>query len=122
MKKITLIAMMALMTGCSLMPKKAPPPDKIVVLPTYGEMVSIPKATPTQLKKIEFKIKKVEVASLEKPNTTETIVLYSLDEMNMQVLAGNLDELHRYIREQKAVIDYTTGLINLRREQKEPTK
>ena len=111
------------LTGCAaVMPKPKPEPEKVVVLPTYGDTVSIPKAAPTNLKPIQFTIKKVEVASVEKPNTTEAIVLYSLDEMNMQVLTGNLDDLQRYIREQKAVIEYLTGLINLRREEKEKAK
>lgn len=111
------------LTGCAaVMPKPKPEHEKVVVLPTYGDTVSIPKAAPTNLKPIQFTIKKVEVASVEKPNTTEAIVLYSLDEMNMQVLTGNLDDLQRYIREQKAVIEYLTGLINLRREEKEKAK
>lgn len=111
------------LTGCAaVIPKPKPEPEKVVVLPTYGDTVSIPKAAPTNLKPIQFTIKKVEVASVEKPNTTEAIVLYSLDEMNMQVLTGNLDDLQRYIREQKAVIEYLTGLINLRREEKEKAK
>jgi hypothetical protein len=127
MKKIGPIVMIlvmavlaALLSGCAnMMPKKPAPPEKVVVMPTYGDMVSIPKAAPTNLKPLEFKIKKVQVANAEKPNTTDTIVLYSLDELNMQVLTGNLDDLQRYIREQKAVIDYLTGLINLRRENTE---
>ena len=130
MKKIgpivTLFILMlvaTVLTGCAaVMPKPKPEPEKVVVLPTYGDAVSIPKAAPTNLKPIQFTIKKVEVASVEKPNTTEAIVLYSLDEMNMHVLTGNLDDLQRYIREQKAVIEYLTGLINLRREEKEKAK
>lgn len=115
---ILMMAMLAfVLSGCAqMMPKPKAPPEKVVVLPTYGEMVAIPKAAPTNLKPIQFQIKKVEVANLEKPNTFDTIVLYSLDELNMQVLTGNLDDLQRYIREQKAVIEYLTGLINLRRE------
>jgi hypothetical protein len=115
---ILVMAMLAfVLSGCAnMMPKPKPAPEKIVVAPTYGELVSIPKAAPTNLKPLQFQIKKVQVASSENPNTFDTIVLYSLDEMNMQVLTGNLDDLQRYIREQKAVIEYLTGLINLRRE------
>ena len=124
MKKIGPIVMilaMALLafvlSGCAnMMPKPKQEPEKVVVAPTYGDMVAIPKAAPTNLKPLQFKISKTQVASSENPNTFDTIVLYSLDEMNLQVLTGNLDDLQRYIREQKAVIDYLTGLINLRRE------
>jgi hypothetical protein len=123
MKKIVTIVLMLLLSGCStVLPKSKVEPEKVVVLPTYGDMVSIPKAAPTNLQPIQFTIRKVEVASSEKPNTLETIVLYSLDEMNMQVLTGNLDDLQRYIREQNQVIKYLTGLINLRREEKEQKK
>jgi hypothetical protein len=123
MKKIVPIVLMLLLSGCStVLPKSKVEPEKVVVLPTYGDMVSIPKAAPTNLQPIQFTIRKVEVASSEKPNTLETIVLYSLDEMNMQVLTGNLDDLQRYIREQNQVIKYLTGLINLRREEKEQKK
>jgi len=120
---ILMMAMLAfVLSGCANMtPKKPAPPEKVVVLPTYGDMVAIPKAQPTNLKHVEFKIKKVQ-ATPENSNTPDTIVLYSLDELNMQVLTGNLDDLQRYIREQKVVIDYLTGLINLRREEKEKAK
>jgi hypothetical protein len=114
---IMLIILTVILSGCAnMMPKPPAPPEKVVVMPTYGDMVAIPKAQPTNLKHVEFKIMKVEVANNEKANTPEMVVLYSLDELNMQVMTGNLDDLQRYIREQKVVIDYLTGLINLRRE------
>lgn len=118
---ILVMAMLAfVLSGCAnMMPKPKPAPEKVVVAPTYGDMVAIPKAAPTNLKPLQFKIQKIQVANAEKPNTPDTIVLYSLDELNMQVLTGNLDDLQRYIREQKAVIEYLTGLINLRRENTE---
>jgi hypothetical protein len=112
--KLIAVVMMILLSGCSLM--KTKPETSVTILPTYGDMVAIPKAQPTNLKPVQWQL--LTRPELQKllDDKSKPIVLYSLDETNMQTLTGNLDDMNRYLQEQKAVIDYTTGLINLRRE------
>ncbi len=103
------------LSGCALFEtKKSDAP--VVVLPTYGDMVAIPKVQPTNLKPVTWMVlTRPELEKLLSDKATP-IVLYSLDQENLQNLTGNLDDLQRYISEQQAVIKYTTGLIDLRRE------
>lgn len=87
------------------------------VLPTYSDAVAIPKATPTNLKNIDWVIhNQYSIQQLIKTHGNEPYMLYSLNSVNMQILVGNMDDLARYIKEQQAVIAYLTGLIDLRRE------
>ena len=113
-KLIGAIMIAAMLSGCQLMKTKKDEPPTI--LPTYGDMVAVPKAKPTDLKPVEWKI--YTRTELEKllADKSKPVLLYSLDETNMDILTGNLDDMNRYLLEQKAVIDYTTGLIDLRRE------
>jgi hypothetical protein len=111
-----LIAILAFsLSGCALFEtKKQDAP--VVILPTYGDMVAIPKVQPTNLKPVTWVVlTRPELVKLLSDKNA-TIVLYSLDQDNLQNLTGNLDDLQRYISEQQAVIKYTTGLIDLRRE------
>jgi NAD-dependent SIR2 family protein deacetylase len=102
-----------LLTGCASMPK----PDKVIIMPQYSDMIAIPKVMPTTLKPLSFKVMNgTQLTNFEKLHTNETIVLYSLDDANLQIFTTNLDDLHRYIKEQQAVITYLTGVIDLRRD------
>jgi hypothetical protein len=113
--KLALLLVAITLSGCSLFsPKKSDVP--VTILPTYGDMVAIPKVQPTNLKPIYWQVlTRVELEKMLSDKTTP-FVLYSLDQENLQILTGNMDETQRYILEQQAVIKYTTGLIDLRRE------
>lgn len=113
--KLALLLVAITLSGCSLFsPKKSDVP--VTILPTYGDMVAIPKVQPTNLKPIYWQVlTRVELEKMLSDKTTP-FVLYSLDQENLQILTSNMDETQRYILEQQAVIKYTTGLIDLRRE------
>jgi hypothetical protein len=102
------------LSGCALWETKKP--EVVIVPQPIGDIASIPTAQPMVLKPVNWVI--LTRPELEKLLTdkTATIVLYSLDQDNLQNLTGNLDEMQRYILEQKSVIQYTTGVINLRRD------
>lgn len=123
MKIIKLILvglMLSIMVGCSTVKVEKTTPT---ILPTYSDMVAIPVAAPTNLKKVNWQVVNNKVMNeLLKNNTDTPIVLYSLDELNMQTMIGNMDDMSRYIQEQRAIIAYLTGLIDLRRETVQPPK
>lgn len=115
LNKLILLFVAFMLSGCGVFTTKKPELP-VTILPTYGDMVAIPKAQPTNLKPVSWLV--LTRPELEKmlSDKTTPIVLYSLDQDNLQILTGNLDDMQRYILEQQAVIKYTTGLIDLRRE------
>ena len=74
-----------LLVGCASSPV-------LPIKPISNKLV-VPKVLPTELKPVTW---------------TTVNNIYSLDKENMKLLIGNLDELKRYIVEQKAVIDFLT--------------
>lgn len=115
MKYIFALIMALSLSGCGLFATKKEP-DPIVVVPTpISDLAAVPTVQQTNLKPVNWVI--LTRPELEKllSDKNATFVLYSLDQENLQNLTGNLDDLQRYIAEQKAVIVYTTGLINMRR-------
>ncbi len=114
------LGMSMLLSGCASFIEEKP---SIVIPPTYSEQVAIPKATPTELKPLEWRImKKAEMQKFLSENSGKDFVVYSLDDHNMKVLIGNMQELRRYIQEQQEVINYLVGIISLRREVKPEPK
>lgn len=114
MKWLIMLVMLFGLSGCALFETKKP--DQIVVVPSpIGDIAAVPTVQPTNLKPVNWVI--LTRPELEKllSDKNATFVLYSLDQENLQNLTGNLDDMQRYIAEQKAVIVYTTGLINLRK-------
>ena len=113
-KVMAVTALLVILTGCGTVKVEKTTPT---ILPTYSDMVAIPIAAPTKLKKVNWLVVNNNVMiDLLKINKDTPIVLYSLDELNMQTMIGNMDDMSRYIQEQRAVIAYLTGLIELRRE------
>lgn len=111
--KIIFLVFAIALSGCATNKKPELP---VTILPTYGDLVAIPKVQPTNLKSVSWQVLTRPELDKMLGDKTTPIVLYSLDQENLQILTGNLDDMQRYILEQQAVIKYTTGLIDLRRE------
>lgn len=112
--KLITVMLLATLVGCKTLKPQVDAP--VTILPTYSDMVAIPIVQPTNLKPVQWQV--LTRPELQKllDDKTKPVVLYSLDDANMEALTGNLDDLNRYLLEQQAALKYTTGLINLRRE------
>ncbi len=112
--KIFAILLAAMLVGCATKPTVVK--TEVVVPPTFSDNIPIPKVEPIEIKEMKWKImNKVEMQKfLAINNSSNDFIVYTIDDQNMALLMGNLQEMRRYIQSQQAKIDYLLGVIDAR--------
>ena len=126
MRILSSIVVLALLGGCSLLqPQPLPVPEPIIKTVTEYKSLEIyqpplPKAI--DLQDVEFfvvteKNFDEQVSKLEKLQDG-TYVLFGLTPQDYENMAYNLQELRRYIRQQKEIIIYYEKTVKVKPEEK----
>jgi hypothetical protein len=115
MRALFLPLMTAALVGCATTKQET----TIVVPPQYTENVPIPKVAPTDLKKLNFKLMNKQAMEAFIASSNEDFVVYVLDEQNVAILIGNIQELRRYIQSQHEVIEYLKKVLDARTEKEQ---
>lgn len=116
--KLAILLATSVMSGCAMLqPKKQE--VVITVPPKYTENVPIPKVQPTDLKNVKWKLMNKAEMQQFLASSKEDVVIYTLDDENVAILIGNIQELRRYIQSQQEVIEYLKKILDARTEKGE---
>lgn len=106
MKKISLIVILAMLSGCSTVDIKSKP---VVFTP-----VTVPDPAPMNLSHVTWKVYNAnDIKILAKSlngESSRTFVLYGLDNDNFQLMDANLQDMFRYILEENKTKDFYKNL------------
>lgn len=106
MKKIVLPVLLALsLVGCNHI---LPTPDPVLIVTPHAT-VTPPVTEPVNLAPVEWQVLNsdgVRQLADRIEQTGENVVLYVLDTDGFRALAGNLNEIKRYIREKNEAFDF----------------
>ncbi|RYD61360.1 MAG: hypothetical protein EOP84_35830 [Verrucomicrobiaceae bacterium] len=112
MKKIILAALLALsVAGCQHGEQQVGPPQLAAV--------PVPTPQPVSMRDVNFKVyntKELEklIATAKKNGTDKQLTVIALTPKGYENMSLNLNELERYIREQKEVIVYLKNVVDSR--------
>jgi hypothetical protein len=110
--KLLVLVAFATLVGCQSAPKRQE--TVVVVPPRYTENVPIPKVQPTDLKDLKWLLLNREGMQRFLATNKEEFTIYTLDEQNVAILIGNVQELRRYIQSQQEVIEYLKAVLDAR--------
>ncbi len=103
-----------MLVGCA---SNSPRQETVVVVPpSYTENIPIPKVQPVELQDIKFKLmNRIEMQKFLDANIgKDNFTIYALDDQNVAILIGNIQELRRYIQSQQEVILYLKKVLDAR--------
>jgi hypothetical protein len=108
---LMIVALAASLAACAT----APPPRVVIQPVSIVPHIDVPKADPVVPQSVEWKVYNADElkalgASLQANGGNVT--LFTLDEANFKKLSGNLVDVKTYIKQQKAIIDFLTGVVN----------
>jgi hypothetical protein len=114
---LALVGVLALV-GCSSSPLRQE--AVVTVTPRYAENVPIPKVQPVELNDLSFKLMNKETMRIFlESKIGDDFTIYTLDDQNVAILIGNIQELRRYIQSQQQVIVYLKKILDARTEKGE---
>jgi hypothetical protein len=106
-KWLAVIGAVAVMAGCAT--------QQPVAVTTIADRppVSIPVPTPTNLQNMKYQLVTAQTFGTfqSQLQANPTAQFYVLDRSNMEIMISNVQELRRYILEQKKTIDYLADVL-----------
>lgn len=114
-KLLALLASLVLVGCATTEPKK----ETVTTVIQYSQ-VPIPTLEPVETRNITWSLLNKERIKgiLSQTGENEDFLLYTLDEENIRILIGNIQELRRYIDSQNAKIKYLVDILNSRSKEK----
>lgn len=108
--------LLAILLSCVLIGCATTKTDTITAPQTVSSEIPIPTVDPLKVSDVQWKLMgpaEMQQFLVDHKDSNEVFV-YTLDDQNMAVMVGNIQEMRRYIESQQAKIDYLLGIMNSR--------